>query len=331
MADKKFIDGPESTWGTQATAWRQMEEDSDDFKTDVQVKSYRGIGASGGPSASTRTTAPMGGRRTKSVPIYDRGLGIYMRAAGSSFAHTNIEGDAFQQVTEFDGLTGPSASSAISTIAYRDQANGTLVPFIGRGGYVENLVLTIEQGDENFAKLDYQIRYKEVVRATPSPTPSPVKIQPAHLFSWTDSSAGLVLEDEDGNDFTDCIKKLVVTIPNPLDFDDRCIGNVQHRPTMSGMMAPTLEAEWKFQHPRPYDAYVNGTVFGLSLTLTSPDEIEDDIFASFKVEVPAFAYDQNDPVMQVDGPTMQTMPGTVLDNGTDPMVRFTQVTRDTAA
>lgn len=334
MADRRIVIGAEGTYGTIASSFRRLQFEADDHKGKQGELSWTGIGASGGaPALSSYRADPKGATGVLKCPIYANGLGILNRAAGTSFTSAVVSGgtDAYEQVTTF-GDGGPPSGRSISTVIARDRADGTIDYYPYLGGTPTQVEITIDVG--GFAMIAYSMDYaRNAVNTTtaPSGVSAATVVAPDLLYAYRDIDVTLTNLDDD-SDNTDCVKSVKITIPLSLDVDDECITStgIKHRPTRAGIPEPTIEIGWKYQHPRYYEAYRAGTAFALAVVMEGTTAIEDTTMPSFTVDVPAFVYDPNDPSISVSEATMQTSPGKVKSNGTDPAVTFTQVTSDTA-
>jgi hypothetical protein len=329
MPQRQFLFGAESAYTTVATTWRRISIEADDHKSVDSELSFRGIGDGGGaPALDAFDRVAKGATGTIRTPVLTNGLGLFNRAAGTSFASAVVDGGtlAYEQITTF-GDTGAPANRSISTVAYRDRADGTVDSWLHTGGMPTQVEISFAV--DEYVMIAYTMDYAKVERESSTPSRTPT-VPVARRIPWSKVTATLTNLDTDASN-VDCLKSGTITIPLSLDTEDYCIGDtIKHRPTRAGLPEPTVNFEWKYRHPRYYDAYAAGIPFGLVLAAELDDPIEDATVPSFTVEIPAFVHDANDPVTSVDDPTMQSLPGKVKWNGTDPSVTFTQITSDTA-
>lgn len=330
MPQRQFIFGAESAYNTVATTWRRIPIETDDHKSVDSEMSWVGIGegAGGAPALDGFDRVGKGGTGTVRTPVLTKGLGLFNRAAGTTFTSTVVDGGtlAYEQVTTF-GDTGAPANRSISTVAYRDRADGTVDSWLFTGGMPTEIV--VSWAVDEYLMISYAMDYAEVERE--NPVPSRTIVAPtSRRIPWSKVTPTFTNLDDDSSN-SECIKSGTITIPLNLDTGDYCSGDeVKHRPTRSGIPEPTVTFDWKYGHPRYYDAYKAGTPFSFQLVAELDDPIEDATVPSFTLDIPALVHDANDPVTSVSDPTMQTLPGKVKSNGTDPAVTFTQVTSDSA-
>lgn len=332
---RSILVGAEATDLTTATAWRLLQYESCDVKAkDGADLSYRGIGAGGGaPSLSAFRRAGDGASGSLSVAAYSNGLGLFNKAAGSTFASAVADGGtlAYEQITEFDAVSAP-ANRSISMVKKTDQADGDIDDYLYTGGLVTDIEIMIEIDKLVMIKYGLDFRTATVPGSAPSGSTSPTIVSPDLLFAWSDVTATLTNLATDATS-TDKLKSIKITLPLSLDVADKSINNngVRLRPTRAGLPSPTIELGWKYQDPKFSNAYRASVPHGISIVATGSTPIEDTTVPSFTIDVPAFVYDPNDPEMSVDDPTTQTMPARVMWNDEDPIATFTQITSDTAA
>lgn len=315
------------------TGWIDYGFNGDDFKA-RQDKIQRSVikRASGAPRLSHQRLIDKGGAGTIEIDASDVGMGIFIACAASTAESSVAPGGtlAHEQVFEWTAEGMPEGRS-IAVAAYRDRRDGTEDVFDYLGG--KGTQLEIGQDNKGFLTLKIPVDFQKTERLDADPERDVEDIEPTFLYAWKDALITLTPKDpDDGDPETECLESFSGILPNGLDVEEWCIkrGTDRHEPTRSTVPEPTGSIAWRYQHPRYYDAFRNGTPFSLTAEWEAPDSIEGSTKPSLTIELTTICFHEaNDPESSPTDPTKQTMPFAVYDDETgDPVARITIITAD---
>lgn len=330
MSNGYLLFASETTWGTvPASGWRALEASSDSHKSSQEILQHKGLRAGrAAPSVAGRRIVKQKGTGTIEVPGFSNGLGILFRAAASTASSALHPAGtlAYDQTYTWSDVGVPEDRS-ITTEVYRDRRSGTFDAFTYAGGRVVSL--EIGQTLDALLNFKFNMDYKTAAVQGSLPTRTPTEVDADFVYAWPDATITLDPEGA-GAAVDECVASFDLTIPNEMDVDDWCLkqGTTRHQPTRMATPAPTGNLSWKYQSPTYYSAFVAGTIFSLTAAWEGSTVIEGSTYPSLTITIPAIAFSGDDPEIQPDGPTMQSMPFEVLDNGTDPAVTIEFVTSD---
>ncbi len=276
------------------------------------------------------------------------GLGIYLACTASTAESALVGTDAYEQTFEWTSAGVPEGRSLASR-AYRDRRDGTEDVWDYTGGKPTGV--EIGQNLDGFVTFKFPMDYLKANRLTGSALTAALGLDESDIedieaiegylpYAWPDAIITLTPLTFPagvrtlGTPEEECLSSFTVNLLNGADVEDWCLkrGTTKHEPTRSTVPESTGTLEWKYQHPRYYDAFRSGAPFALSANWEAPIAIEGSTYPSLTIDLATIVFHEaNDPELDPAGPTMQSMPFAVRDDETgNPVATITYVTTDDA-
>jgi hypothetical protein len=321
VLDAQLHVGVETTYGTAVTPTRSFEPYSDNAKRMQEFLESAGMRAQMETIRSDRRRpVNMGGEDSLEVDVQNKGLGMFLRAmlADSTVAQVG----ATTAYLQTHNSTHEASDDSLTVQWGRPPISGTVIPFTYSGGMVASWTLSQNVGE--LLKLTLDMDYQDSTTGVSLASAAyPASTRP---YGWDDVA---VLIDSTS---VDCVSSFSLTYDNMLNVDRRFLrGTVlKKQPIRAGVPMITGEIAVEFTTTTQYNSFITGATFPLSATWTG-GIIEGTYTHQLVVTLAAIQYDGDaNPVVSLDDLPRQPLPFKVLDNGTDPAVRITYRSTDTA-
>ncbi len=339
MVGKNFVDiATESAFATApATGWKGLRVADDGHKARVATYQPGGIvRGQQGPQFTGAHTVTRGGTGTLKPYLQSNGLGQLLRATFGSAALTTPVGATLARQMAFTTTDAVSAYSLATQIG-REMLGGTIDPDTYVGGQVTEMRLSqaIGQasgsGDEALAKLEFDLDYADLSRATAAHGSS--TYDTVDLF-FGSAECTLSIGPAGGSLDDKCLNKFELKLPTGVDVDPACIGPTFREEGPRGSLPqPMLSLGWDYAARTYYDAFLDGTEMAFQAVWEPAGtayEIESGFNPKVTLDIPLIRFVGDTPEMSSDKKTSQGLEAEIGHNGTDPMVSLTIITSDTA-
>lgn len=329
MSNSYAIFARESTYNTvPSTGWRGLEINADALKSSREVLTHKGLAAARGAQRSTgRRFVKKKGAGPIALPGFSNGLGILGRTAASVSTSAVHSGGtlAYDQTFQWTSV-GPPAGRSVSAEVRRERYSGSLDAYTYAGGRCVSL--GISQDVSGLLQFTFDMDFQSVVRQGSVPSRTIADVDPDLIYAWEDAT--ITIGEVGESQTAECIQSFNLTLPTGINTESYCLnkGTSRHEPKRETVPDPTGTLNWEYQHPDFYDAFMAGTQFQLVANWEGDDVIESTTKPSLTITLACIEFSGEDPEGAVDGPSMQNVPFTVLDNGTDPVAELVFVTSD---
>lgn len=329
MSNSYAILAKETTYATTpATGWRGLEINADAIKSSREVLTHKGLAAArGAQRASGRRFVKKKGAGPIALPGFSNGLGILLRTAASTSASAVHSGGtlAYDQTYTWTEA-GPPTGRSVSAEVRRERYSGTFDAYTYAGGRCTSVGLS--QDVSGLLQFTFDMDFQTATRQASVPSRTIADVEPDLIYAWEDAT--ITLGAVGDTQTAECIQSFNLTLPTGLNTESYCLnkGTSRHEPKRETVPDPTGTLNWEYQHPDFYDAFMAGTQFQLVATWEGDTAIENTTKPSLTITLACIEFSGEDPEGMVDGPSMQNVPFTVLDNGTDPVAEIVFVTSD---
>lgn len=330
MSNSYAIFAKETTYNTApATGWRGLEINSDGLKTSHELLTHKGLSAARGAQRSTgRRFVKQKGAGPVALPGFSNGLGTLFRTAASTATSAVHSGGtlAYDQTFTWTEV-GPPAGRSVTAEVRRDQYDGDFDAYTYAGGRCTSL--GIAQDISGLLQFTFDMDFQSAVIQNSVPSRTIVDVEPDLIYAWED--ARITLGPVGGTQTAECVQSFNLTLPTGINTESYCLnrGTSRHEPLRQTPPDPTGSINWEYQHANLYKAFVAGTQYQLVADWEGDTPIESTTKPSLTITLACIEFSGEDPVASPDAVTMQNVPFTVLDNGTDPVAEIVFVTSDT--
>ena len=318
LLDNAVLVGKETTYGTAASLTRSFEAQSDTFKRTQEA--LESIGFRGGMEtkrADRRRMIDMGGTGTIEADVLDSGFGLLLEASlGADSGPTQVGATTAYKSTFTTTTADPQISYTVQT--QRVDLEGTVNSFTHLGSVITGWELSQAVGEN--LKLVLNFDFRTVVTNEAAGTNSYPDGVP---FDWTMASATW-----GGASFCPASFSLSADLGLKTDRRLLCGTELKKQPVRAAVPMFTGSFDVEFENNDFYDDFVAGSTEELVITWTGA--AIDTENAQVVVTLPAVQLDGDTPEVSVSDIPTQSLPFTVLDNGTDPAVTIEYTTTDTA-
>jgi len=342
-----ILNAPEATYGAgSSTGWRDTGINADNLKARQDLLERKTLTRrTGAPKLAGRRIIDKGGEGDLQIDVGTNGLGMYLKPAASTSASDLVE-DAeaayLQRFTWTDAGPPSGAGCSIVSEVYRERQSGEFDPWSFKGGKPTKWALS--QDLSGFLVLTLTMDYLSAVLLGSDPGRTPTTPDVSFQYAWPDALITLTPLTYPagvrtlGTPETECLSSFSLEVDLAVDAEAWCLkrGTTKHEPKRASVPAPTGTIEWKYQHPRYWTAFRNGTPFNVTAQWQAPVAIEtvegSPVYPSLEIGLGTIVFQEpNDPESKVDGPTEQSMPFVVVDDEQgDPVITWDQVTSDAA-
>lgn len=319
ILDNAVLVGKETTYGTAATLTDSYEADADTYKKSVEYIESVGMRAGQHSLRSDRSKLiPMGAEGTLSMDVLNQGFGNLLQGMlGSVSGPTQVASTTAYETTVATTAAGPDACYTVQIL--RADVDGTSTAFTHEGGVITDWEFAQALGDN--LKLSLNFDFEDVQTATGAGTPAyPAGALP---FDWTQAAATM-------DSGSQCITEFSLSGNLGLKTDRRCLRGsyLKKKPVRASMPVFEGSVTVEYEGNDLYTDFINGTIIPLSFVWTGT-EIESGHNFSLTITIPAAQLKGDSPVVSLDDVPTQTIPFTVLHNGTDAAITMVYKSTDT--
>lgn len=317
--DTAVLLGLESPYGTPAALTHAFEAKADPWKRQnayIDSKGFR----SGMQTVRTdrRKVVNMGAEGAIEVDLLDRGMGfLFQGLLGSTTPPT--EGTLDVWSSNHDSSTDDAGVSFTAQIL-RPQVGGALQPFTYSGAVPTGWSISHDVEGLAVLSIDFDAQNEET--STPAGTPTyPAGAMP---FDWTEATITV-----DG--FPVDVTAFEFSADLGLKTDRRFIRGNALKKAPVRRTHPSFEGSFalEFEDTTIYDDFVSGAPRPLVATWEGGTIVGADNY-KVTLTLPAVQFIGDSPNANMDDVSTQSVPFTVLDNGTDPAVSVELQNGDTA-
>lgn len=329
MSNSYAIFAKEATYNTvPSTGWRGLEINADAIKSSREVLTHKGLAAARGAQRSTgRRLVKKKAAGQVAIPGFSNGLGILLRTAASTAASAQHSGGtlAYDQTYTWTEAGVPTGR-AVSAEVRRERYSGTYDAYTYAGGRCTSL--GISQDIAGLLQFTFDMDFQSATLQGSVPSRTIADVTPDLIYAWEDAT--ITLGPVGDTQTAECVQSFNLTLPTGLNTESYCLnkGTSRHEPVRETVPDPTGTLNWEYQHPDFYSAFMSGEQFQLVAEWEGDTAIEDTTMPSLTITLAAIEFSGEDPEGAVDGPSMQNVPFTVLDNGSDPVCEMVWVTSD---
>jgi len=316
--------GKESTYGTPVTPSRSFEGMADSFKRDQERLESTGMRAGMQGVRSDRVVqVNMGGTGSLEVDVLNKGMGMLLEGlAGTTAGPTQVASTSAYTQTHANSAAGPTESYTVQVV--RPMVDGANKAFTHHG--CKPTAWSVKQDVSGLLKLSVDYDFEDVETATAEAS----AVYPASTlpFAWTNAVVTI-----DSTEFC-YATSFSMDADLAMKTDRRYLCSsapLKGVPVRSGLASFTGSFDADFASTTQYDAWVAGTVFDMNIKWSmAADLIESGHTYEFELDFPAVQWTGESPEASNSDVSKHSMPFTVLDNGSDPMVTVSVKSTDSA-
>jgi hypothetical protein len=315
---------PESPYGTAATLTRSYEAQSDPWNRKMSYLESAGMRAGLQAVRSDRSTAIlMGAEGSIEVDFLNKGMGLMLKDLfGNTTGPTLVSGITYDQV-HTTTKDGPSTSSTVQLV--RPFVDGSSQAFTYTGCVCTGWELTAEVDKYLRLKADFNAKNEDTGVAAGSAN---YPAAPNPPFDWTMVSTSTV--GGTPIDFSKISLKADYKMNTDRRFMKSGSANAQQKqPRVGGVPQYTGALQAEFASLAEYNRFTAGTVVAAQFIWTGA-LIEAGKNFALTVDLAAIQYTGETPDISLSELPQQPLPFKVLHDGTNPAVKFTIRSSDSA-
>jgi Phage tail tube protein len=311
ILDVALLYGAESTYGTAATLTDGYEAQSDPWKRKVAYIESEGFRA-GQQGVRRRVPVQLGAEGSIEMHVLNKSMNLLFRDLfGTTTGPTLVAGTTYDTVHQ-TSKDGPSTSATIQML--KPMVDGSTQPFTYAGCVCSGWELTQELDKALMLKADFDAQSESTAVGAGTPV-YPSTPEDFHFLHMSASTVGATSID---------FKKLSLKTDYKMNTDRRFLraSGLKKQPRVGSLPEVTGELEAEFFSTAEYTRFVNGTVMAGQFIWTG-SLIESSRFYTLTLDLAAMQYTGDTPEVSLTELPKQSLPFTVLDNGTLPMVKLT--------
>lgn len=319
IGDAALLYGHETVYGTAATLVRAYEAQKDPWKAKRSFLQSRGFRPGLQAIRTNRSNiVNMGGTGGVELAVTNNGMGLMLQDVFyAKTGPTLVSGTTYTSVFQ-TGPSGPNTSGTWQMI--RPFADSGSQQFTHKGCVASGWELTQEIDKLLMLNVDWDVQ--DIDTTTAAGTPTFAANTP---FDWS------MLAVTVGGTAMQTINKVNLKADYKMDTDRRFFRGtpLKKQPHSGGLPEYSGELDGEFASLAEYTRFIAGTPLVAQFVWTGAI-IEGALPYKLTVDVPAIQYTGESPEVSLDDEPKQTLPFQVLDDGTNPVVKFTFQNTDAA-